>query len=82
MSLYGAECLINRYLTNSLSCFVSFASGSLAKYPIRQSLERSLARGLVVEKACKNANEHFSERKKEMFIHGLKKNALQRLFLR
>ena len=44
--------LINAYLTNSLSCFVSFVSGSLAKCPIITSLERSLARVFVVEKAC------------------------------
>ena len=44
--------LINAYLTNSFSCLVSFVSGSLAKYPMSVSLERSLARVLDVEKAC------------------------------
>lgn len=44
--------LINEYLTYSLSCFVSFCSGSLAIYPMSVSLERSLARVFVVEKAC------------------------------
>ena len=43
---------INKYLTNSLSCFVSRVSGSLARYPMSESLERSLARVIVVEKAC------------------------------
>ena len=43
---------INEYLTNSLSCFVSLHSGVLARCPMSTSLERSLARVLVVEKAC------------------------------
>lgn len=44
--------LINEYLTNSLSCLVSLFSGSLAKYPISESLQRSFARVFVDEKAC------------------------------
>ena len=54
--------LINGYLTNSLSCLVSLFSGSLAKYPMSESLERSFARVFVVEKACQKANKHCSER--------------------
>lgn len=52
MSLSMQSGLINKYQTNSLSFLVSLSSGFLAKCPMIVSLQRSLARVLVVEKAC------------------------------
>ena len=47
-----ARTALNYSDTYSLSCFVSLFSGSLANIPMSVSLERSLARLVVVEKAC------------------------------